>query len=521
MRLNSRINPNQAKEYVDRLDLPIVDWSPDAEKQVMFQLQEIDRVNVSCGKINLLTDSSIPEEHKKLLQYENIIARGLVPPTKYITWGELKKHKLIDIHMGLDYESEIYLNYNHKGYTGGLMGGQGVSGSKEEISKEEREIIGSSFYHSTKAHWMIHDIQEHGLVNPVQGCIYAYHGNNGLRYQLHIHPGSIRQSMYQILDDDSLPILLADPYNYIDSPELTAREHIEIFATKEHKTDDVRLDFHNGYMQMWPGQNTDHQLNFRKRIVEFGKSVFELTEGKPFNIYIGYDSRHSEVSKICQQSILRHLHANRHFGRPSDYECFIPEIKFLDKAKIPEYTREYAGQSTEFTYSRFLIPYLEDYKGISIFMDDDFVWTKSVLPLFMFLHPNDAVACCKYDYDNVHTPETKFVGEKNVSYPKKLWSSFMVFNNSHEDCKKLTPEVVNTGTGKYLHQFEWTNKVSSIPTKYIHNEGYDEEKDKASFGYHFTRGGPWVEGQDCSNINHLHYYNAEKGMLERDGEIKL
>ena len=46
MRLNSRINPNQAKEYVDRLDLPIVDWSPDAEKQVMFQLQEIDRVNV-------------------------------------------------------------------------------------------------------------------------------------------------------------------------------------------------------------------------------------------------------------------------------------------------------------------------------------------------------------------------------------------------------------------------------------------------------------------------------------------
>jgi hypothetical protein len=139
----------------------------------------------------------------------------------------------------------------------------------------------------------------------------------------------------------------------------------------------------------------------------------------------------------------------------------------------------------------------------------------------MFLHPNDAVACCKYDYDNFHTPETKFVGEKNVSYPKKLWSSFMVFNNSHEDCKKLTPEVVNTGTGKYLHQFEWTNKVSSIPTKYIHNEGYDEEKDKASFGYHFTRGGPWVEGQDCSNINHLKYYNAQKGILERDGEIKL
>jgi hypothetical protein len=163
---------------------------------------------------------------------------------------------------------------------------------------------------------------------------------------------------------------------------------------------------------------------------------------------------------------------------------------------------------------------LEDYKGISLFIDDDMIFSKSPLPLFMFLHPDDAVAVCKYDYDNLHTPETKFDGEKNVAYPKKLWSSMMVFNNSHEDCKKLTPEVINTASGKYLHQFEWTDMVSEIPTKYIHNEGYDDIKPDA-FGFHYTRGGPWVKGQDCSDISNLKQYTIEKNCLERDGEINL
>ena len=98
----------------------------------------------------------------------------------------------------------------------------------------------------------------------------------------------------------------------------------------------------------------------------------------------------------------------------------LPEIKFLDISKIPEYTRDYANQSTEFTYSRFL-PYLENYEGFSIFLDDDILFTESILPMFYFLDLDDAVACIKYDFDKY--VDTKFNGEKNVSYPKKLWSS--------------------------------------------------------------------------------------------------
>ena len=125
--------------------------------------------------------------------------------------------------------------------------------------------------------------------------------------------------------------------------------------------------------------------------------------------------------------------------------------------------------------------------------------------MFYFLDMDDAVACIKYDFDKY--AETKFTGEKNVSYPKKLWSSLMIFNNGHEDCKKLTPEVVNTESGKYLHQFEWTDKISEIPDWYVFTEGHDtEETNWRPSAYHYTRGGPWIEGMDTSQIEQLNIY---------------
>ena len=160
----------------------------------------------------------------------------------------------------------------------------------------------------------------------------------------------------------------------------------------------------------------------------------------------------------------------------------------------------------------FLIPYLENYEGFSMFLDDDFFFKKSPLPMFYYLSPEDAVACIQYPqykHDSV-----KFDGEVNIDYPCKLWSSMMVFNNGHEDCKKLTPEVVNTWTGE-LHQFEWTEKISKIPEKYIFVEGYDNPEDKWDWsGIHFTRGGPWIDGMDTSGLSNLSDYEMLKNLYE-------
>jgi hypothetical protein len=84
----------------------------------------------------------------------------------------------------------------------------------------------------------------------------------------------------------------------------------------------------------------------------------------------------------------------------------------------------------------------------------------------------------------------------------------MVFNNGHEDCKKLTPETVNSESGKYLHQFEWTDKISKIPDFHFVTEGYDHLDDKPqAFAIHYTRGGPWIKDMDTSNINMLNIYD--------------
>ena len=93
------------------------------------------------------------------------------------------------------------------------------------------------------------------------------------------------------------------------------------------------------------------------------------------NIYIGYDSRHSDLAELCKKCLSHGIDWG--FGGGDINGCMTkwrPEIKFLDVSKIPEYTRDYANQSTEFTYSRFLIPYLENYEGFSIFLDDDILF---------------------------------------------------------------------------------------------------------------------------------------------------
>ena len=83
----------------------------------------------------------------------------------------------------------------------------------------------------------------------------------------------------------------------------------------------------------------------------------------------------------------------------------------------------------------------------------------------------------------------------------------MIFNNAHEDCKKLTPEVINTASGKYLHQFEWTDKISEIPEHFIATEGFDNTDTKwRPSGIHYTRGGPWIKDMDTSEITYLNIY---------------
>ena len=349
----------------------------------------------------------------------------------------------------------------------------------------------SVYYHGAKAHWLVDSIRKEGLWNPIQGIVTK----SGDMFRLSIHPGSVRSGVFECMNDESLEMWIWDSHDAIPVDEVSVDDIINWVKDnlKEGQYRNMSFGYTHGYIEF----NTDMQnLKFRDSVYDYNKKVSELSKGKHLNIYIGYDSRHTSVAELNKKC----LESSIIFGAGSgetynQMDKWVPEIKFLDISKIPEYTRDYANQSTEFTYSRFLIPYLENYEGFSIFLDDDILFTESILPMFYFLDMDDAVACIKYDFD------------KYVSYPKKLWSSLMIFNNAHEDCKKLTPEIVNTESGKYLHQFEWTDKISEIPDWYVFTEGHDtEETNWRPSAYHYTRGGPWIEGMDTSQIEHLNIY---------------
>jgi hypothetical protein len=148
-----------------------------------------------------------------------------------------------------------------------------------------------------------------------------------------------------------------------------------------------------------------------------------------------------------------------------------------------------AQQSTDFAFSRFLTPYLSDYAGWSLFMDCDMLARADVAELFALADDRYAVMVCQHDY----TPrdEVKFLGNTQTVYPKKNWSSVMLFNNAR--CRALTPQFVNTASGLELHQFKWLAdeaEIGALPLEWNWLVGeYDLNPDARIA--HFTRGGPY------------------------------
>ena len=194
-------------------------------------------------------------------------------------------------------------------------------------------------------------------------------------------------------------------------------------------------------------------------------------------IFIGYDEVETVAFHTLVQSIINHA---------SEPVEIIP----LKLTMLPMYTRERdPKQSNEFSFTRFLVPYLCGYKGKALFMDCDMIFRTDPKELFDLMD-DKAVMVVKHDY----TPKTKtkFLGAVQYQYPRKNWSSVMLFNCGHDDCARLTPEFVNTESAMTLHRFGWTNNIGELPVEWNHLVGEYHENPKAK-NAHFTVGGPWFD----------------------------
>ncbi|AUM11634.1 glycosyltransferase [Ketobacter alkanivorans] len=145
--------------------------------------------------------------------------------------------------------------------------------------------------------------------------------------------------------------------------------------------------------------------------------------------------------------------------------------------------------STEFSFTRFLVPFLCNYEGWALFMDCDMLVRGDMSKLWELRDDRYAVQVVKHD----HRPsnDIKFLNQPQTKYEKKNWSSVMLMNCAK--CKALTPEYVNDASGLQLHQFKWLENddlIGEIPHEWNHLVGYDKYN-KDALNVHFTEGGPY------------------------------
>ena len=211
-------------------------------------------------------------------------------------------------------------------------------------------------------------------------------------------------------------------------------------------------------------------------------------------IFIGWDSREDIAYQVCKASLEKH----------TSIPLEITPIKQNELREKNLYWRDHDPlSSTEFSFTRFLTPYLAGYKGWAVFMDCDFLWRGDVAALTDYMDGEKAVCVVKHNYN---PPEkVKMDGAVQTQYARKNWSSMMLINCEHPSVKKLTLEDVNRCTGLYLHRFQWlnNNEIGELPIAYNYLEGWHTKDDCPNpVAVHFTRGGPWFR-----DYMHVEYGN--------------
>ena len=203
------------------------------------------------------------------------------------------------------------------------------------------------------------------------------------------------------------------------------------------------------------------------------------------NFFIGYDPKEDIAYRVCKYSLLKR----------SSNNVNVMSLKLDELVAKKLYTRPIDPlASTQFTYTRFLVPLLNNYQGWAVFCDCDFIFLNDVSNLFSNLDSSKAIYCVQHDY----TPKEKHKmdGQKQTIYPRKNWSSLILFNCSHSSNKRLSVDLVNSETGSFLHQFKWLkdSEIGSLDERWNWLEGWtSKHNNKKPFAVHYTRGGPWFE----------------------------
>ena len=174
---------------------------------------------------------------------------------------------------------------------------------------------------------------------------------------------------------------------------------------------------------------------------------------KPIPVFVGYDPREAIAYHVCANSIIRNASAP---------VAIIPVALNL----FTDYKETHGDNSNHFVYTRFLVPYLMDFRGRAIFIDGDMVVRGDVIELYESLQTAHDVAVVKHDY-KTRMP-VKYMGAPNEDYPRKNWSSVIVWDCQSYPNRRLTPDFVQKQPGSFLHRFAWIDddRIQALPPEW-------------------------------------------------------
>ena len=218
------------------------------------------------------------------------------------------------------------------------------------------------------------------------------------------------------------------------------------------------------------------------------------------NLYVGYDEREAIAYHVFCHSVIKNTS--------------VPvKITPLVLSQLKEFNETHRDRSNDFIYSRFLTPYLNEFDGWAIFADGDMICQADLKELIGMADPNKALMVVKHDYQT--KASIKYLGNINENYPRKNWSSVILWNCSHPKHKILTPEFVSNQTGKFLHRFSWLddNDIGELPVEW-NWLACEYEKNTDAKLIHYTLGTPCFKDYrdtDMAEIWYDYYESAKKG----------
>jgi hypothetical protein len=202
------------------------------------------------------------------------------------------------------------------------------------------------------------------------------------------------------------------------------------------------------------------------------------------NIYIGYDSKEAVAWHVLAQSIIETS------SRPVA----------LHPVNLKNYGHHYERphddrQSNEFSFSRFLVPHLSDYKGYAVFMDCDMMLRADISEIFDVCAQDQSKAVHVVKHDYKPKSDFKYLGNKQYSYPRKNWSSFVVWNCSHPSNNVVTPSFVGNADAATLHRFSWLKDEEigelDVNWNWLVGEYQAPDQSQRVKNVHWTIGGPY------------------------------